>query len=136
MNKVIMMGRLTHEPELKSTVNGVSVCGFRIAVDRNFQKQDEEKKTDFFNVTAWRSTAEFVAKYFGKGRLILIEGELQTRQYTDRNGRQSTWYEIVADRVYFTGERKETGAEMSSESGQPEASPIPPQECAVDDYPF
>ena len=88
MNKVIMMGRLVNDPELKTTPNGVPTCSFRIAVDRNFQKRGEEKKSDYFNVVAWRQTAEFITKWFGKGRMILIEGEMQTRQYTDKNGNQ------------------------------------------------
>ena len=87
-NKVIMMGRLTRDPELKTTPNGVSVCKFSIAVDRRFQNKGEEKKTDFFNVVAWRQTGEFVSRYFGKGNLILVEGELQTRSYVDKNGNQ------------------------------------------------
>ena len=122
MNKVIMMGRITRDLELKTTPNGQTVCSFSIAVDRNYQKQGEEKKTDFFNVVAWRATAEFITKYFGKGRLILIEGEMQTRPYTDKNGNKSTWHEIVVDKAHFTGEKKETGAA--------------PAQPADDDYPF
>ena len=87
-NKVIMMGRIVNDPELKTTPNGVSTCSFRIAVDRRFQQKGEEKKSDFFNVTAWRQQAEFVRNYFAKGRMILVEGELQTRAYTDKNGKQ------------------------------------------------
>lgn len=105
MNKVIMMGRIVNDLELKSTPNGVPTCSFRIAVDRNFQKRGEERKSDFFNVVAWRNTAEFITKWFAKGRMILIEGEMQTRQYTDKNGNPSTWYEIQTDNAYFTGEK-------------------------------
>ena len=86
MNKVIMMGRICNDLELKITPSGTNVCSFRIAVDRNYQVKGEEKKTDFFNVVAWRTAAEFVTRYFAKGRMILIEGEMQTRQYTDKNG--------------------------------------------------
>ncbi len=109
MNKVIMMGRLVNDPELKTTPTGVSVCRFRIAVDRNYQKKGEEKKSDFFNVIAWRGTAEFITKFFGKGRMILIEGEMQVSQYVDKNGNNATWYEIVTDNVYFTGEKANGG---------------------------
>lgn len=105
-NKVIMMGRIVNDLELKTTPQGVSVLSFRIAVDRSYAAKGEERKSDFFNIVCWRSNAEFVSKYFSKGRLILIEGELQTRQYTDKNGNQSTWYEIIADRTSFTGEAK------------------------------
>ncbi len=85
-NKVIMMGRIANDLELKTTPQGVSVCTFRIAVDRRYQAKGEEKKSDFFNVVAWRGHAEFVTKYFSKGRSILVEGEFQTRGYTDKNG--------------------------------------------------
>ena len=110
MNKVIMMGRLVNDPELKTTPNGVPTCSFRIAVDRNFQKRGEEKKSDYFNVVAWRQTAEFITKWFGKGRMILIEGEMQTRQYTDKNGNTATWYEINVEQAFFTGEKSDNAA--------------------------
>ena len=85
-NKVILMGRITHDLELKTTPSGANVCSFSIAVDRRFQQKGEEKKSDFFNIVAWRQQADFVTRYFGKGRMILVEGELQTRSYTDKNG--------------------------------------------------
>lgn len=109
MNKVIMMGRIVNDLELKTSPQGINVCSFRIAVDRNFQKRGEDRKSDFFNIVAWRQNAEFVTKYFGKGRMILVEGEMNTRQYTDKNGNPNTWYEIVADRLYFTGEKNNGG---------------------------
>ncbi|MBD5128472.1 MAG: single-stranded DNA-binding protein [Ruminococcaceae bacterium] len=116
-NKVIMMGRICNDLELKTTPTGLSVCSFRIAVDRNYQVKGEEKKTDFFNVVAWRAAAEFVVRYFAKGRMILVEGEMQTRQYTDKNGTPATWYEIMAERLSFTGEK----------SSAPEPPPLPPE---------
>ncbi len=85
-NKAILMGRIAHNLELKTTPGGLSVLSFRIAVERAYQAQGEERKTDFFNIVAWRSTAEFIAKYFSKGRMIFVEGELQTRQYVDKKG--------------------------------------------------
>lgn len=147
-NRVIMMGRIVNDLELKTTPQGVSVCSFRIAVDRRFQTKGEEKKSDFFNVVAWRQQAEFVTKYFHKGRSILLEGELNTRQYTDKNGNPSTWYEIVADRLSFTPEPKQQGAYSDTYSAPP--PPEPPQQAAApqapasdfsaadsdDDYPF
>lgn len=115
MNKVILMGRIASDLELKTTPNGVSVCPFRLAVDRNYQKKGEEKVTDFINITAWRSNAEFISKWFAKGRLILIEGEYQTRQYTDKNGNPATWHEIVVGQAYFTGEKgAESGGNTAS----------------------
>ncbi|MCL2634239.1 MAG: single-stranded DNA-binding protein [Oscillospiraceae bacterium] len=104
-NKVILMGRICHDLELKTTPSGVSVLSFRIAVDRNYQVKGEERKADFFNIVAWRSTAEFVSKYFGKGRMIMVDGELQTRQYVDKNGVTQNIVEIVADTIHFTGEK-------------------------------
>lgn len=109
-NKVIMMGRIVNDLELKTTPTGVSVCSFRIAVDRRFQTKGEERKSDFFNVVAWRQQAEFLTRYFSKGKMILVEGEMTTRQYTDKNGNPNTWYEIVADRLSFTGEKATGGA--------------------------
>ena len=129
-NKVIMMGRIVNDLELQTTPSGVSVCKFRIAVDRKFQAKGEEKKSDFFNVVAWRSSAEFVCNYFAKGRMILVEGELQTRPYTDKNGNQATWYEIVADRICFTGEKKDGGGQSYNPNAVPAAPQPTPEEIA------
>lgn len=105
MNKVIFMGRIANDLELKTTPSGVMVCSFRLAVDRNYQKKGEEKVTDFFNIVCWRATAEFVTRYFAKGKMILVEGELQTRKYDDKNGQSQTWYEVIVDKAHFTGEK-------------------------------
>ena len=97
-------------PELKTTQNGIPYTRFRIAVNRRFHNKDEENKVDFFNATAWRSTAEFICKYFGKGSMIMLDGEMQTQQYEDRNGNPAIWYDVAVDRVCFTGEpKKENG---------------------------
>lgn len=139
-NKVIMMGRICSDPELKTTPNGVNVCTFRIAVERRFQQKGEERKTDFFNVVARRSTGELVNKYFGKGKMILVEGEMQTRQYTDKSGNQATWYEIAAERVSFTGEKSvNTAPEVSAPIPAPTPAPqstSAPDYGPNDDYPF
>ncbi len=149
-NRVIMMGRLVTDPELKTTPQGVNVCSFRIAVDRRFQKQGEERKSDFFNVVAWRQQGEFVNRYFSKGRMILVEGEMTTRNYTDKNGNPSTWYEIVADRISFTGEKAQGGSYNDYASAPPAAAPPAPAAsqspaasasdfsaaASDDDYPF
>ena len=127
MNKVIMMGRIVNDLELKTTPQGVTVCTFRIAVDRNFQKKGEERKSDFFNVVAWRSNAEFISRYFSKGKPILIEGELNTRQYTDKNGNPATWYEIVVDRQYFVGNKSDGGSGSYYSSGDPGYGTPPPE---------
>ena len=143
-NKVIMMGRICSDPELKTTPNGVNVCSFRIAVDRRFQQKGEERKTDFFNVVAWRQTGEFVQKYFGKGRMILIEGEMTTRPYTDKSGNQATWYEIAAERVSFTGEKSGNAPAADTAPAAPQTAPsasqVPPSAdftgAGSDPYPF
>lgn len=137
-NKVIMMGRLTRDPELKTTPNGVSVCAFSIAVDRRFQVKGEERKADFFNVVAWRQSGEFVSRYFKKGSLILVEGEMTTRPYTDKNGSQATWYEVVAERVSFTGEKAQGGSAVPAEATPVSYGSSAPDYSAAnsDDYPF
>lgn len=103
LNVVALMGRLVYDPELKTTQNGTNVCSFRIAVDRSFTRQGEERKADFIDITAWRQTAEFVSKYFQKGSMIAIEGSLQTRQYQDKNGNNRTATEVLASQVSFCG---------------------------------
>lgn len=98
MNSIKITGRLVADPELKHTQNDTAVCSFNVAVDRIYSK---EKETDFFAVVCWRQTAEFVCKYFSKGRKILVEGEMQSRKYTDREGNNRIAWEIKADRVEF-----------------------------------
>lgn len=105
-NKAILMGRICNDLEVKSTPSGANVLSFRIAVDRSYQVKGEERKSDFFNIVAWRANADFISRYFSKGRMILVEGELQTRQYTDKNGSIQTVVELVVDNARFTGEAK------------------------------
>lgn len=108
-NKAIIMGRICNGLELKTTSNGISVLSFRLAVDRSYQAKGEERKTDFLNIVAWRNTAEFINRYFSKGRMILVEGELQSRQYVDKNNVNQTVVEIIAINASFTGEPKPGG---------------------------
>ena len=96
------MGRITADPELKTTNTGVSVTSFSIAVDRNYVKQGEERKADFFNIVCWRSTAEFVCRYFGKGSLIAVEGQLQSRQFQAKDGSNRYVVEVVAACIVVT----------------------------------
>ena len=107
LNRVILMGRLVSDPELKTTGTGISVTSFRIAVDRSYVKSGEERKADFFDIVCWRSTAEFVCRYFGKGSLIAVEGQLQSRTYQAKDGTNRYVVEVVADNVSFTGERRD-----------------------------
>ena len=113
-NLVVLTGRLTAQPELKTTPNGISVCTFGIAVDRAYKK-GEEKQTDFLNVVAWRQTAEFVSKWFTKGNLIGIEGSIQTRKFTDKNGNNRTAFEIVANNVHFVESKKTSNVDISAD---------------------
>ena len=105
LNVVAIMGRLVADPELKATQSGNSVCSFRIACDRNFARQGEQRQADFIDIVAWRQQAEFVCKYFQKGSLIAIEGSLQTRQYQDKNGSNRTAVEVVTSNVSFAGSK-------------------------------
>ena len=109
LNSVIIMGRLTADPELRTTPSGVSVTRFTVAVDRRFQRQGEDRQTDFINVVAWRQTAEFVSRYFTKGSMIAVQGSIQTRTYDDKNGLKRYVVEIVADNVSFCGSKSESG---------------------------
>ena len=107
LNRVILMGRLVSDPELKTTTSGISVTSFRIAVDRSYVKAGAERQADFFDIVAWRNTAEFVCRNFGKGALIAVDGQLQSRQYQAKDGTNRTVVEVVADNVSFTGERRD-----------------------------
>ena len=108
LNRIILMGRLTRDPELRRTGNGTAVTSFSLAVDRDFKTQSGEKETDFIDIVAWRNTAEFVSKYFTKGRMAVVEGRLQMRDWTDKDGNKRTSAEVVADNVYF-GDSKRDG---------------------------
>ena len=102
LNKIVVMGRLTRDPELRRTQSGLSVTSFSVACDRDFKSQSGEKETDFIDIVAWRQTAEFVCKYFSKGRMAVVEGRLQIRDWQDNNGNKRRSAEIVADNVYLS----------------------------------
>lgn len=106
LNCAVVMGRLTSDPEVRQTPSGVSVCRFTVAVDRSYTKQGEEKQTDFIDILAWRGTAEFVGKYFQKGSMIAVQGEIQTGSY-EKDGIKRRTFEIVADNVSFCGGKNE-----------------------------
>ena len=115
-NKIILGGRLTSAPELKQTQSGIPVCSFSIAVNRS-AKAGEERVADFFNVTAWRATAEFVSKYFTKGSSILVVGSLQNRQWTDAQGVKHYATDVIADEVSFVDSRSESTAAQADQAG-------------------
>lgn len=109
LNRIIIMGRLVRDPELRTTQSGISVTSFTLAVDRDFKSRDSgEKSTDFIDVVAWRQTAEFVCKYFGKGRMAVAEGRLQIRDWKDRDGNNRRSAEVVADNVYFADSKRDS----------------------------
>lgn len=108
MNKAILMGRLTQDPELRTTPNGISVTTFSLAVNRRFAKAGEQPQADFINIVCWRSTAEFVAKYFKKGQQMALVGSIQTRKWQDKDGNNRYATEVVADEVYFADSKKDS----------------------------
>lgn len=114
-NKVILIGRLTVEPELRTTAQGTNMCSFSIAVDRGFKTKEGEKQTDFINITSWRNQAEFICKFFTKGKLIGIEGSLQSRNYTDKEGNKRTAFDVVCEKAFFTESK---GAAGGASGGQ------------------
>ena len=125
LNVVVLMGRLVADPQLRQTPQGTSVASFRIAVDRNFARQGEQRQADFIDIVAWRQQAEFVSKYFQKGSLIAIEGSLQTRQYQDKNGNNRTAVEVVANQINFVPRTNGQGS-ASGAAGYAPAAPAAP----------
>lgn len=106
LNHITIMGRLTKDVELRRTNSGTAVASFTLAVDRDFAPKEGEKETDFIDCTAWKHTAEFVSKYFGKGRVAVVDGRLQMRKWTDKEGNKRVSAEVVADHVYFGDSKK------------------------------
>lgn len=127
MNKVILVGRLTADPELRTTQSGIPVCSFTVAVDRQFSSQSGERQADFIPCVAWRKQAEFVSKYFNKGKLIGVDGTLQSRKYEDQQGNKRTAYEVICDNTSFVGSKAESGGSGASSSfgGGYDAAPAP-----------
>ncbi len=122
INKAILMGRLVADPELKQTTNNIAVCKFTIAINRPKQK-DKEQQSDFINIVVWRNTAEFVSKYFSKGKMIIVEGALRNNNYTDSNGVKHYTIEVHADNVSFGGDKKsdDTSVEQKPKQQQQES---------------
>lgn len=118
LNRVILMGRITQDLELKQTQSGNAVLSFTVAVDRNYAPQGQDRQTDFINCVAWKQKAEFINNYFAKGRMIAVEGNLQTRTYDDKNGTKHYITEVVVDNVSFTGEPKQQSGQ-AQETAEP-----------------
>lgn len=122
INSVVLMGRLTYEPELRTTPNGLSVIRFQIACDRNYQAKGEERKADFIDITAWRQTAEFISRYFHKGSMIAVEGSIQTDNFVDKDGNNRKSVTVVANNVSFCGSKAESGTTANPAFSQPAPS--------------
>lgn len=123
LNKIFIMGRLTRDPELRRTQSGTAVTSFTLAVDRDFKSQSGEKETDFIDVVAWRATAEFAAKYFTKGRMAIVEGRLQIRPWTDKDGNNRRSAEVVADNIYFGDSKRDSAGDMGGYSAPAYTAP-------------
>ncbi len=132
-NVVILTGRLTADPELKTTQSGISVTSFSIAVSRRFTRAGEEQQTDFINIVAWRQSAEFIAKYFKKGNMIGIRGNIQTRRYVDKNGNNRTAFEVVVDDVQFVESKRDSAAPVA-DAGMPAAPAASFSNAGADDF--
>lgn len=140
LNIVAIMGRLVADPELRTTPAGVNVCQFRIACDRNFARQGEQRQADFVDIVAWRAQADFVCKYFSKGSLIAINGRIQTRNYQDKNGNNRTAFAVVAENINFGGSKGTSSAKVDDggeaaprSEAWPKADP-PASYGGVDDF--
>ncbi len=119
LNVIALVGRFVADPELRHTPNGNATCTFRIAVERNYVRQGEERKADFIDIVVWRTSAEFVCKYFKKGNLIAVNGSLQTRNYEDKSGNKRTAFEVVADNVHFVESKSSSANSGSSNYSAP-----------------
>lgn len=117
LNHVTVMGRLTRDPELRRTGSGIAVASFTLAVDRDYKPDGGERECDFIDCVAWRQTGEFVSKYFGKGRMAVVDGRLQIRNWTDKDGNKRRSAEIVADNVYFGDSKKVSDGDGGGENG-------------------
>ena len=125
LNHIVLMGRLTKNPELRRTSSGIAVASFSLAVERDFSSRESgEKETDFIDIVAWRGTAEFVAKYFTKGRMVAVSGRLQIRSWTDKDGARRRSAEVVAETVYFADSRRQSDADDAGLQAPPEPEPL------------
>lgn len=130
LNVVALMGRLTAEPELKHTPNGVAVTSFTIAVDRSYVKSGQDRQTDFINCVAWRNNAEFISKYFRKGQLMAVQGEIQTRTYTDKDGNKRKVTEVIVNTAHFAEPKRENNSSNSPSAAKANAPAPAPSEPA------
>ena len=139
LNHIVIMGRLTRDPELRRTGSGVAVASFTLAVDRDFTGKDGEKETDFIDCVAWRNTGEFVSKYFTKGRMACVSGSLQLRDWTDKDGNKRRSAEVIANNVYFADSKNAAengGSSPTAAAAAPAAGDFAPIDDDDDQLPF
>lgn len=132
MNKVVLVGRLARDPELRTTQSGTAVVSFTVACDRRFTRQGEERQADFINCVAWNKTAEFISRYFTKGMRIALDGRIQTRSYDDQNGNKRYITEVVAEDVEFAQSKTENGGGYQAEAPAYSAPQSTPQAPSAD----
>lgn len=141
LNEVILMGRLTRDPDVRMTQNGTTAANFALACERDYAPQGQDRETDFFDIVAFRNTADFVGQYFAKGRLVAVKGRLQQRDWTDKQGNKRRTTEILADRCYFAEKRQDRDASDAGFQQMSDSTPVPFAEPDMqmglgDDLPF
>lgn len=141
LNEVILMGRLTRDPDVRMTQNGTTAANFALACERDYAPQGQDRETDFFDIVAFRNTADFVGRYFAKGQLVAVKGRLQQRDWTDKQGNKRRTTEILADRCYFAEKRQDRDASDAGFQQMSDSTPVPFAEPDMqmglgDDLPF
>lgn len=136
LNEVILMGRLTRDPDVRMTQNGTTAANFALACERDYAPQGQDRETDFFDIVAFRNTADFVGQYFAKGQLVTVKGRLQQRDWTDKQGNKRRTTEILADRCYFAEKRQDRDASSGGFQQMPDSTPVPFEDSDDDALPF
>lgn len=136
LNEVILMGRLTRDPDVRMTQNGTTAANFALACERDYAPQGQDRETDFFDIVAFRNTADFVGQYFAKGQLVAVKGRLQQRDWTDKQGNKRRTAEILADRCYFAEKRQDRDASSGGFQQMPDSTSVPFEDPDDDKLPF
>ncbi len=136
LNEVILMGRLTRDPDVRMTQNGTTAANFALACERDYAPQGQDRETDFFDIVAFGKTADFAGQYFAKGQLVAVKGRLQQRDWTDKQGNKRRTTEILADRCYFAEKRQDRDASSGGFQQMPDSTPVPFEDSDDDALPF
>lgn len=136
LNEVILMGRLTRDPDVRMTQNGTTAANFALACERDYAPQGQDRETDFFDIVAFGKTADFAGQYFAKGQLVAVKGRLQQRDWTDKQGNKRRTTEILADRCYFAEKRQDRDASSGGFQQMPDSTPVPFEDPDDDELPF